>query len=419
VGKFDSFTLTRKGALLMGKIVAGQKLTFTHCAIGDGEIPYGTNLCDLTALINQKMLLPITSVSIKSAGNAIVRFTYDNHSVTTEFYVREIGLFANEPDAGEILYAVANAGDNADLLPAYGGAEVVEQIYDIIALIGNADSATAVIDDSLIYATAQDLKDHENDQLAHPEHRNDRYAHMDLIALHLWRPGKAYAVGDICYSPYAASYKRFECVMAGTSGPTEPTWPDVGQMVMDNTVQWIVDDIRDGTPVGRSVLEHRANPRLGYLKKNGALLKRADYPRLWAYAQDSGLLVSDTQWAASMMGCFSTGDGSTTFRIPDGRAEFDRAWDDSRGIDLGRVLGSEELGSVQQHNHYLPTSTASATNPRWTIDDIYWTWSDANTGPRDEGPGAQAKTSTYPGGPDGIGTETRPRNIALLACLKY
>jgi hypothetical protein len=111
----------------MSKIIAGQKLIFTRCAIGDGELPYGTELCDLTTLIKEKMSLPITSVAIKTAGNAIVRTTFTNRNVTEDFYIRELGLFARETDGTEILYAIANAGDLADLLPAYGGAEIISK----------------------------------------------------------------------------------------------------------------------------------------------------------------------------------------------------------------------------------------------------------------------------------------------------
>lgn len=416
MGKFDSFTLTRNGALLMSKVTAGQKLTFTRCAIGDGELPYGTDLCDLTTLVSEKMSLLINSVAFKSAGHAIVRTTYNNRNVTAEFYVRELGLFARDPDVGEILYAVANAGENADLLPAYGGSEVVEQIYDIIVLVGNVTEVTAVIDDSLIYATAQDLADHAADPMAHGNHIKDPLAHSNLLALHLWQPGKVYEVGDICYSPYAASYKRFECVAGGTSGAAEPTWPAIGQMIQDNTVKWIVDDIRDGTPVGRSVYEHRATPRPGYIKKNGALLNRSEYPRLWRYAQESGLLVTEAQWSAGMIGCFSIGNGSTTFRIPEGRGEIDRGWDDGRGVDNGRTNGSWQGTAVQQHLHYLPTSSGDAGNEPG-ISDSSIKRCKTNYNPWD---GDNTVAVTAANGPTGtFANETRMRNVAQLVCIKY
>ena len=42
-------------------------------------------------------------------------------------------------------------------------------------------------------------------------------------------------------------------------------------------------------------------------------------------------------WAAGRFGCWSLGDGSTTFRLPDLRGEFFRGWGEARGIDIDRV----------------------------------------------------------------------------------
>lgn len=95
---------------------------------------------------------------------------------------------------------------------------------------------------------------------------------------------------------------------------------------------------------------------------------------------------------------FGIGDGTTTFGIPDLRAEFQRGWDDGRGVDTGRVLGSAQAQDVQSHTHSVVTTTTTATNV---------------------GGGATvlAVGSAGQTGATG-GTETRPRNVALLVCIK-
>lgn len=85
-----------------------------------------------------------------------------NQDIVTGFYFREIGLFAQDPDVGEILYCYANAGATADYIPAGGGTDVVEKSFDVIAIVGTATNVTATIDSSLVYASAQELLDHEN-----------------------------------------------------------------------------------------------------------------------------------------------------------------------------------------------------------------------------------------------------------------
>ena len=82
-------------------------------------------------------------------------------------------------------------------------------------------------------------------------------------------------------------------------------------MVTDGSVVWIVDDLRDGTPVGavRGSLYLPA----GYVKANGATVQRADYPRLVALADKHNLWTDDVTANA---GLFGRGDGAATFVLP-------------------------------------------------------------------------------------------------------
>jgi hypothetical protein len=58
-----------------------------------------------------------------------------------------------------------------------------------------------------------------------------------------WFKAETYAVGDIVYSPNLPSYAYAECIQAGSTAATEPTWPAVGSTVVDGTVTWIVRSI--------------------------------------------------------------------------------------------------------------------------------------------------------------------------------
>ena len=64
---------------------------------------------------------------------------------------------------------------------------------------------------------------------------------------------RSYTVGDIAYSRHLPSWVRLECVKAGTTAGSMPNLAAVSQcgvMITDGSVVWIVDDIRDGTPIG-------------------------------------------------------------------------------------------------------------------------------------------------------------------------
>ena len=87
--------------------------------------------------------------------------------------------------------------------------------------------------------------------------------------------------------------------------------PRGGVLLVDGTAVWIVDDLRDGTPVGavRGSLYLPA----GYVKANGATVQRADYPRLAALADRHNLWTDDT---AANAGLFGRGDGVATMVLP-------------------------------------------------------------------------------------------------------
>jgi hypothetical protein len=121
-----------------------------------------------------------------------------------------------------------------------------------------------------------------------------------------------------------------------------------------------------------------------------------------------GSAVSRTTYAAlfaAIATTFGTGDGSTTFNLPDLRGEFLRGWDNGRGVDTSRTFGSAQAAMVGPHNHTLSLQTR-AGNAATTNPSPGWGGDDALTGPF-------AATTA-----NNSGTETRPRNIALLYCIK-
>jgi len=106
----------------------------------------------------------------------------------------------------------------------------------------------------------------------------------------------------------------------------------------------------------------------GYLLLNGQIVSRTTYANLWTFAQASGNIVSDASWTA---GQFSTGDGATTFRLPQFGGYFLRSLDNGNGIDPGRTIGSIQGSANISHTHTASsstsvtpssTSTASATS---------------------------------------------------------
>lgn len=142
----------------------------------------------------------------------------------------------------------------------------------------------------------------------------------------------------------------------------------------------------------------------GWLKCNGQVVSREEYADLFE--------VIGT--------IYGKGDGKTTFKIPDLRGEFIRGFDDGRGVDVGRALGSSQRGTLLRHDDNSKdmnlvgvigsdTGAAGVFGDPVTDKEIrpenyaLYTSSDTLT--------ANKSTSCY--------SISRPRNIAMNYCIKY
>ncbi len=157
MGAFGGMIQTIRGRNLQSKAQVGTPIQFTRIAIGDGQLG-GNSILELNALRNQKKSLNITKLRTLNGGKAVVGAIISNQEIQTGFYWRELGLFAQDPDIGEILYCYANAGNLAEYIPAGGGPDVIEKTIDIISIVGNATNVNAVIDSSLVFASKQDIE---------------------------------------------------------------------------------------------------------------------------------------------------------------------------------------------------------------------------------------------------------------------
>ena len=140
--------LTKQGLKLQAKVDAGNAMQLTKCRLGSGTIGSGQQLEDLTELVAPVQTLPIASVTYSDDSHAcIISAVTDNSTVTTGYYLRELGIYAKDPDDGEILYAVASDSE-PDFIPAKGTSTVISQEIGVALTFANAANVTAAVNTS-------------------------------------------------------------------------------------------------------------------------------------------------------------------------------------------------------------------------------------------------------------------------------
>ena len=150
MAKFNGFILTEKGRELLAKGLAGETITFTKMAIGDGTS--ATAAREMEALVNQITTLPILNINAKKNGTCEINALLTNKTVSTGFYIKELGIFAHGNDNVEILYAY-NVSTSPDFVPPFSANNVVEIEYVDTIIVDQATNVTAVIDPSITYIT--------------------------------------------------------------------------------------------------------------------------------------------------------------------------------------------------------------------------------------------------------------------------
>eukprot|EP01013_Petalomonas_cantuscygni_P040034 TRINITY_DN71783_c0_g1_i1.p1 TRINITY_DN71783_c0_g1~~TRINITY_DN71783_c0_g1_i1.p1 ORF type:complete len:465 (-),score=119.78 TRINITY_DN71783_c0_g1_i1:299-1693(-) len=167
-------------------------------------------------------------------------------------------------------------------------------------------------------------------------------------------------------------------------------------------------EVRQMAPPGKYGLFFQSSAPTGWLKANGAAVSRTAYADLFA-------AIGTT---------YGSGDGFNTFNLPDMRGVFARGLDGGRGLDSGRTLGSYQADDLKSHGHTgTTTKNGSHTHPYSRSN-----YENDNSGPISLG--ADGDVETHYTSPAGLhdhdlninntgGPETRPKNVALLACIKY
>lgn len=358
-GQFSACIVTNIGKEMIAKSQNGQKLTFTRVALGDGLIETDDDILSFTKIKNERLSANIAKFTDKNNGQFQIQFRVSNQDVEVGFWEREIGIMAQLEGGEEQLYAYSSAGNKANFL--YDKTTPVEErIVNIAFVIGNAQNVQVIVNSSIIYVTLEDMETHNNDTNAHSNLIKNIFGIENATEDDIKKKIGEYAQ-KVCLPLSGGTMKGLVNLFNGSTIPT-PAEND-NSIKIANT-QWVreyIDNFIVGNVIYRPFLQE------GYVKLNGAIVEREDYPRLVQYATDNSLFTennTNTPWL------FGNGDGEITFVLPDYRNLFIEGGDTPSlkvaGLPniTGKFIGfaTNKVGCISTAEFYGYSSSAQNNN---------------------------------------------------------
>ena len=142
----DCAVITNLGHALLGKVLAGKSgIHFTRASVGDGVISEGKSPEELTELVHEIKAGDISGVDNPGSGEVRVSIQVSSLGVSVGFFVKEIGIFATDPDLGEILYAYVSMPDKPQWIRPEGASINTLAIFDVYVAVSRAAEVTAQI----------------------------------------------------------------------------------------------------------------------------------------------------------------------------------------------------------------------------------------------------------------------------------
>ncbi len=151
-----SFIITNKGQALMAKLMQGTgTCDFTNIRLSsqvysDAQIP------GLTSLANVKQTAPVTKKTVVNTTSIQIEGAVDNTQLAAGYNINTIGIYATDPDDGEILYAAARA-ITPGYMPPYNGITVSGGVFKFVVTVGASSQVTLTVDPAG-YASIADIQ---------------------------------------------------------------------------------------------------------------------------------------------------------------------------------------------------------------------------------------------------------------------
>ena len=158
MAEFSKLVITDKGQALLAKMIAGTgNIEFTKVCTSSKQYQL-SQLQGLASLAEVKQTALISKVTRTNEVAIKVEAAFTNTDLTAGYYMRALGLYAVDPNAGEILYAVTIETSGNCYMPPYNGLTVSGAFIQLVTTVGNAENVTLEVDQAAV-ATIGDIKE--------------------------------------------------------------------------------------------------------------------------------------------------------------------------------------------------------------------------------------------------------------------
>ena len=393
MGVFANNAITDAGRILEGELKMGSVFTPTRIVMGSGFLPSGTTARTIKDVISPVISLQINKKNMSNNGTVVIGGVYSNAEIQSDFYFRELALYAKAVKSDgsatdEILYSYGNAGNAADLMPAYTSGTAVERQIDIATYVG-IDIKVDLTIESGVYVTQKQLEDalnsDENVQQILNTHIANKQNPHNTTAAHVGaiptaQKGAANGVATLDSNKQLTSTQIPLSItnhIASRQNPHGVTAAQVGAYTKAETNNLIN---AGKVPTGSVFWFATNNAPSGFLICDGSKISRTTYSALF-----------------NIIGtAFGAGDGSTTFTLPNLINNF--------------IKGSKSVGS-KSNGTTLATKDMYTTGITRTFVSNYMSKTTSNyNGTIASGEAVSHECSEY---------TIQPPNLTLLPCIKY
>lgn len=150
MAEYSKLITTAKGQALVAKVIAGtaDDYDFTRIVASDDEYEI-TDLEALTSL-TEKQSSVIAEKKIVNTVGVQVKAAFTNASLAEGYYMNTLGLYATDPDEGEILFAVCIETTGNCYMPPYTGVTVSGAIVTMTTVVSNSEDVNITVDPAAV-----------------------------------------------------------------------------------------------------------------------------------------------------------------------------------------------------------------------------------------------------------------------------